>query len=247
LATAKIGDPRGLRGRRRGAILPRGGAVTDAGDLQAIGAALGCLPETAAQIHAHARVRSYPPRAALVRRGDRSATAFLLVVGRAHALLYGADGQLVLLHEYRPGELFGALAGPGAGDEEADVVAVDRVRALLLEAAALMALAERHGCIGLALSRLLLKRLRSTAARMYERTALSAPGRVCAELLRLARGAEGFAIRPAPVVAELALKVGTTRETASRTISALLRRGLLRRDGDALIVVAPRRLEAELV
>lgn len=228
-----------LRGRRRGAI--------DEGDLKAIGAALGCLPETAAQIHAHARARSYAPRATLVRQGDQSATAFLLVLGRAHALLYGAGGQLVLLHEYGPGELFGAVAGPGMEEEEADVVAVDRVRALLLEAAALMALAERHGCIGLALSRLLLKRLRRTAARMYERAALSAPGRVCAELLRLAREAEGLAIRPPPVIAELALKVGTTRETASRTVSALLRRGLLRRDGDALVVVAPRRLEAELV
>lgn len=182
----------------------------------------------------------------LLRQGDRAASAFLLVLGRAHALLYGADGQLVLLHEYRPGDLFGALAGAAEG-EEADVVAVERVRALLLEAAALVALAERHGCIGLALSRLLLKRLRATSARMYERAALSAPGRVCAELLRLARDAEGRAIRPVPVIAELALKVGTTRETASRTVSALLRRGLVRREGDALVVVAPQRLEAELV
>ena len=209
--------------------------------------ALGCPAETAAQIHAHARVRSYAPRGVLLRQGDQAAAAFLLVLGRAHALLYGADGQLVLLHEYGPGDLFGALAGAAGGEEEADVVAVERVRALLLEAAALVALAERHGCIGLALSRLLLKRLRATSARMYERAALSAPGRVCAELLRLGRDAAGRAIRPAPVIAELALKVGTTRETASRTVSALLRRGLLRREGDALVVVAPQRLEAELV
>jgi CRP-like cAMP-binding protein len=192
-------------------------------------------------------VHSYAPRSVLLRQGDRPAIAFLLVLGRAHALLYGADGQLVLLHEYCPGDLFGALAGAPGGEEEADVVAVERVRALLLETAALVALAERHGCIGLALSRLLLKRLRATSARMYERATLSAPGRVCAELLRLARDDPARAIRPAPVISQLALKVGTTRETASRTVSALLRRGLVRRDGDALIVVAPQRLEAELV
>lgn len=208
---------------------------------------MGCGGDTPAQIARRGRVRDYPARACLVRQGDRSATAFLILLGRAHALLYGADGQLVLLHDYGPGDLFGALGDLGGGEEEADVVAVEAVRAFLLEAVALVELAERHGAIGLALSRLLLKRLRATSARIYERSALSAPGRVCAELLRRARAGEGMAIRPAPVIAELALRVGTTRETASRTVSALTRRGIVRRDGDALVVAAPQRLEAELV
>lgn len=219
----------------------------DPSDLAKIEHAFGCGGETSARIARRGRVRHYPARACLVRQGDRSATAFLLVVGRAHALLYGADGQLILLHDYGPGDLFGALGDAGGAEEEADVVAVDSVRAFLLEAATLVELAERDGAIGLALSRLLLKRLRATSARMYERAAMSAPGRVGAELLRMAREREGNAIRPAPVIAELALKVGTTRETASRTVSMLLRRGLLRRDADALIVVAPARLEAELI
>lgn len=233
--------------RRRRVILSRGRSGIDAIDLETVGTAFGCAQETAARILAAARVRHYSPRAVMVRQGDASACAFLIVLGRAHALLYGADGQLVLLHDFGPGDLFGALGGAGGEAEEADVVAVERVRAVLLEAAALVELAERHGCIGLALSRLLLKRLRATAARMYERATMSAPGRVCAELLRLARDGEGHAIRPAPVLSALALKVGTTRETASRTVSALERRGIVRRDGDALVVVAPRRLEAELV
>jgi len=216
-------------------------------DTEMIRAAFGCGEDASTQILAQGRVRHYAPRASLVRQGDTSSTAFLLLVGRAHALLYGVDGQLVLLHEYMPGDLFGALGGLGGAEEEADVIAVEAVRAFLLEAAALVALAERNGVIGLALSRLLLKRLRTTAARMYERAALSASGRVCAELLRLAREGEGMAIRPVPVIAELALRVGTTRETASRTVSALLRRGLLRRESDGLIVVAPARIEGELV
>ncbi|HEX8668772.1 MAG TPA: Crp/Fnr family transcriptional regulator [Allosphingosinicella sp.] len=193
------------------------------------------------------RIRAYPARACILRQGDRSTATHLLVLGRAHALLYSAEGQVILLHEFGPGDLFGALAGLGAAPEEADVVAVEDVRAFLIEASALVALAERQGCIGLALSRLLLKRLRITSARMYERAALSAPGRVCAELLRLARDREGRAIRPVPIIAELALKVGTTRETASRTVHALERRGILRREPGALVVVAPQRLEAEML
>lgn len=216
-------------------------------DLETIGSALACSAETSEQIARQGRIRLYRPREAILRHGDRTSAAQLVILGRAQALLYTFDGQIVLLHEYGPGDLFGALGGLGAAGEEADVVAIEAVRALLIEAAALVALAERHGCIGLALSRLLLKRLRTTSARMFERAALSAPGRVCAELLRQAREDAGLAIRPAPVISELALRAATTRETASRTVNALERRGLIRREPDALVVVAPQRLEAEML
>jgi CRP-like cAMP-binding protein len=219
----------------------------DAIDLEAVRSALACPAETSEQILRQGRIRVYPARGHILRQGDRATAAILVVLGHAQALLYSLDGQAILLHEFGPGDLFGALAGLTPSLEDADVLAVEEVRAFLLEAAALAGLAERHGCIGLALSRLLLKRLRATSARMYERAALSAPGRVCAELLRLAREGEGLAIRPAPVIAELALRVGTTRETASRTVNALERRGVIRREADALVVAAPHRLEAEML
>jgi CRP-like cAMP-binding protein len=206
-----------------------------------------CSAELSEQILRRGHIRHYPIRSTILRQGDRATTSWLIVLGRAHALLYGAEGQMVLLHEFGPGDLFGALGDLAPTPDGADVVAVEEVRSFLLEAAVLVSLAERHGSIGLALSRMLLKRLRETSARVYARAALSAPGRVCAELLRLAREGEGGAIRPAPVIAEIALRVGTTRETASRTVNALERRGLIRRDAAALILVAPARIEAELV
>jgi len=92
-------------------------------------------------------------------------------------------------------------------------------------------------------TRLLTARLRQATARLYERAALSSVGRVHAELLRQARLGAGLAITPAPVLADLALIAATTRETASRAVNALERRGIIRRDGDALVVVAPHRLE----
>lgn len=212
-------------------------------DTETIRRAFACSAELAAHIHARGRIRGFPARATLVRRGDRSALTFLLIVGRAQALLYGFDGQTVLLHEFAPGDLFGALGDLDPIPEEADVVAVEEVRSFLLEAAELVALAERHGAIGLALSRLLHRRLRQATERVFAQAAISAGGRVCAELLRLARASGEMTIRPAPVISELALRIGTTRETASRTVSALERRGIIRREGGVLVVVAPRQLE----
>lgn len=203
----------------------------------------GCPPDLAGQILLRGRIREYEIRAAIVRRGDRVSTLYVVIVGRAHALVYSMDGQPILLHEYRSGDLFGAIGQSQAADHEADVIAIERVSAFLLDGGVLAVLAERHGCIGLALVQLMVDRLQQTAARMYEHAALSAVGRVHAELLRQAQQSADLAIRPSPVLADLALRVSTTRETASRAVNALERRGIIRRDADALVVVAPHRLE----
>ena len=208
-----------------------------------VSAVFACPADVAEQVTRRGRLRSFARTAIILRQGDWLTLTFLLLVGRAHALLYAAEGQMVLLHEFGPGDLFGALGEAETARQDADVVAVDDVRTLTLDAGDLALLAQQYGCIGLALSRMLLQRLRRTTERMYERTALSAVGRVHAEVLRQARGGAAMTIRPAPVIADLALRVATTRETASRTINALERRGIIRRDSDCLTVVAPLRLE----
>ncbi len=211
-----------------------------------LGDVFGCSLELAAQIRLRGKVRRYALRATIVRRGDRVSTLYVVIAGRAHAIVYSVDGQAVLLHEYRSGDFFGAIGPPYSTSQDADVVAVERLSAFLLEGAALAMLAEQHGCIALALLKVMVERLQQTSSRMFEQAALSSVGRVHAELLRLARASADLTIRPMPVLADLALRVSTTRETASRAVSALERRGIVRRSADGLTVVAPHRLE-ELV
>lgn len=203
----------------------------------------GCSLDLAGQILLRGKLRGFAARATIVRIGDRISTLYVVIAGRAHALVYSLDGQAVLLHEYVSGDFFGAVSSPYSAAHDADVVVIEDVSAFLLDGGELALLAEQHGCIGLALLGLMVRRLQQTTSRMYEHAALSAVGRVHAELLRQARQSRDLAIRPCPVVADLALRVSTTRETASRAVNALERRGIIRRDGEALIVVAPHRLE----
>lgn len=217
-------------------------------DLQeAIGGALGCSPDVAGALAAHAAARQFPARAVILRCGDRWSHAWLVMTGRAQALVYGLDGQMVLVHEYRPGDLFGAVEAADVWPVEADVIAADPTSAACVPAADFVMLVNRHGSLGLLLVRSLLGQLRATSARMVDRTTLSAPGRVYAELLRLARLGDGATIRPAPVHSALAVRVQSTRETVSRAVSALERRGIVRRETDALIIVAAQRLEEMVV
>jgi CRP/FNR family cyclic AMP-dependent transcriptional regulator len=202
-----------------------------------------CSVDLAEQILLRGRLRVFASRATIVRRGDSVTTLYLVIAGRAHEILYATDGQPILLHEYRPGDFFGVAGPPYRAEHDGDVVSVDVVSSFLLDGSALALLAEQHHCIGLALLKATVRRLQTTTARMFERAALSAIGRVHAELLRRAQESEDLTIRPTPVLSELALRVSTTRETASRAVNALERRGIIRRDGDTLVVVAPHRLE----
>ena len=68
-------------------------------------------------------------------------------------------------------------------------------------------------------------------------------GKPADEILRLARQRADLTIRPAPVLSQLAMQVQTTRETVSRTISMLEKRGIIRRDEVGLAVIAEHRLE----
>ncbi len=207
----------------------------------------GCSDEIAGYIFVRGSVRDYAPHAVIVRQGEKAAAAYLLTQGRAHALLYSFEGHLVLLYEYRPGDLFGALGELDPAPEEAEIVAIEAARSFILKSRDLVQLAETYGAIGLALSRLLLRQLRRATSRIYERAAVSAVGRVHAEILRLARASPNLVIKPAPVLSELAVRVSTTRETASRAVSALDRRGIIRRDSNSLTVIAPQRLEELII
>lgn len=211
-----------------------------------ISGVFGCPPDLAERICSRGRRRDFRPKSCLVRSGDPITVLFLISAGLAQAIVYSSEGQAVLLHEYRAGDFFGAIGEPSQGIHEADVIAASEVSSFLLDGRELAMLAEQHGCIALALLRVMIDRLQRTEARMFEHAALSSAGRVHAELLRQARQSPDLAIRPAPVLSDLALKVSTSRETVSRAVSALERRGIVRRTPHALVVVAPHRLE-ELV
>lgn len=223
------------------------GSVSGESTLRLICGVFGCAPDLAERIRSRGRLRDYSPRSHLVRSGDPVTILFVIAAGLAQAIFYSVAGQPVLLHEYRAGDFFGAIGTPSQNWHEADVVAVSEVSSFLLDGSEVALLAEQHGCIGLALLRVMIDRLQRTETRMYEHAALSAVGRIHAELLRLAKQGTDLTIRPSPVLSDLALRVSTSRETVSRAVNALERRGIVRRTADELVVVAPHRLEELIV
>lgn len=168
----------------------------------------------------------------------------MLVEGALALRSVGLEGQPIQLASYGPGEFVGAY--PALRVQDGELVATARTRALEAQSGDLARLAHGTPEIGAGLAALLARQHDKLIARMASQIALSAPGRVYAELLALAgSGVDADnAIRPAPVLAALAMRVNTTRETASRAVTAAERRGLLRREGGNLVIVSRDRLAA---
>lgn len=226
----------------------RGGSVLSALESEArlvVRRAFGCSPELAETIVGQARVTPLPRGQQLWPIEGRDETT-LLTQGRAQEVAYGRDGAMVVLHMLGPGEFFGNLMGESEGELAAEVEAVVESAGAKFATSTVVRLMETNHGIAMAISRQLASRIASMRRRMVESALLSATGRISAELLRLARGTADRTIRPMPVLSDLAVSVQSTRETVSRTISQLERRGILKRVEGGLRVIAPHRLE-ELV
>lgn len=218
------------------------GAISDS-HLALIAQSFGCAEETARAIALQTHARHYPAHCVMIRAGDRDPDAWLMLSGEAHALAYGPGGHYLLVHRFVPGDMFGDAAGLSVAALGAEVTAVVDVDAGHLTVGVFVGLMERYSCVAISVAHALTQRLDQTTRRMVEGATLSSPGRIHAEMLRQARAGTAMTIRPMPSHAVFALNVQTTRETVSRAISALEKRGIIRRDGDGLTVVAPHRLE----
>ena len=215
--------------------------------LSAIRAAFGCSEDIALVIDGLAQLIKTDPEGTILWSGESVPYVFLLIEGRAQAVVYSAQGQLVLLDTYAAGDLFGDVDMVGAATAWDQVIAVTQVESGRLRQQDFLMLLESHPSLAMAVLRQLTARLSRTARRMVERSTLSATGRIYAELLRQANEADGRTIRPVPTMSELALIVQSTRETVSRTINDLERRGYISRDKDALMIVAPHRVQELII
>lgn len=204
--------------------------------------AFNCADEVAEIIAAKATHRSFLPRTTILHAGDPSSHIFLVIDGHAQAIAISPDGRAVLVQDFHRGDMFGEGVILASGQQEEDVMAVDAVDASQFRADVFIGLMETYSSVALAVSRLVVARLYRTTRRLVEGATLSANGRIFAEVLRQAREGNGT-INPLPKLSEFAMQVQSTRETVSRAINLLEKKGIIARSGSMLTVIAPHRLE----
>lgn len=203
----------------------------------------GCSADLASTIATKAKFSQFAPRDVIIAHARPNPNVFLLVAGHAQAFALSFDARLVLVEDFLAGDLFGEGGLVSVPGPQHEVVAVDAVHAGQFASQAFVGLIENYSCVALSVSRMFATRLIQTTRRMIAATTLSAPGRIHAELHRQAAVSGTWTITPAPVLAEFALQIQSTRETVSRAINALEKRGIIHRTAQSLTVIAPHRLE----
>jgi CRP-like cAMP-binding protein len=219
-----------------------GGFVATDEHLATLAACFGCSEDAAGLLLPYVQLRQFANRAVIAHQGDESSQLYLIIDGAVTLEIFGAEGQQAQLARHGPGEIFGAY--PRAAYHRSTVNAIGVTRLLVLPTAQLFGLVSNNAEIAAGMTTLLARQLDLVLDRMAARIGLTATGRFYRALLLMAD--EQGMIRPAPVIAALALTVNTSRETASRALAALLRRGIVDRLPDGLRVVSRRLLE-ELV
>jgi len=206
--------------------------------VDAVSAVLSCDTAAAEALMGKMRCVSVGHRTVLSHQGDLLSQCWLVLDGAVRIQLSSWDGQRVQIAYHGPGELFGAF--PKGRPSRADIWADGNVMALEISTSALSALAEEHAAIAYGLSCVFAKQLDMSLDRIAARVTLSAAGRVYSAILHLADDANR--LDPAPTVTALAMSVNTSRETASRAIAALERRGIVKREGQVMTIISPRML-----
>lgn len=172
---------------------------------------------------------------------------YFVVSGRVRVTTYSANGRQVTLREHGPGEHFGEVSAIDGMPRWTDVMCLESTLLALLSPVALQRLLHAEPALAERLLHDLAHLVRSLSERVIDLSTLGVHQRLHAELLRLAHEegvtANRARIDPAPKHADLASQISTYREEVTRELSVLARRGVLRKERGALVVLDVARLE----
>jgi len=219
--------------------------LTDASWTVALGALFITDEDTQLALKTEAEIRYPDAGQAIISQDDDSNQVFIILNGEARVELLAESGHEIWIDTLKPGAILGEIAALTAVNRSSNIFADTNMTLAVYPAKKFIDLLEIHAALGLCLSRTLAERVYHTTQRMFALSALSAPGRVYAELLRMAEKMTSGThqiIKPTPSLTELAQRINTTRETVSRAVSGLERRGLLKRTEHGFELIDPDQL-----
>ncbi len=186
--------------------------------------------------------REFPDGAVVVSQEDTGDALFVLVRGKVKVVLYGDSGREIILSIFKtPGDFFGEMSLLDNEPRSATVIAAEPSRLLVLSRKDFQAHIETHPRTALRVLTELSRRLRRADAVIGNLALLDVYGRLAGKLRELAAAEgedtdEGIVLRQRPTQAEIAAMIGTSRETVSRALSDLARRGHVVMTGKRLVL-----------
>ena len=186
------------------------------------------------------RWRALPAGRLLVQRAERESDVHFVISGELRVTIFALNGRQLTFREVGAGGQFGELAAIDGEPRSADVLTLRPSVVASLRAADFLALMREEPVVNDRVLRVLCHLVREVSERVIALSTLGVQNRVHAELLRLAREAgcqdNKARLDPAPTHSDMASRISTTREQVTRELNALQARGLLAKEGRALLL-----------
>lgn len=197
------------------------------------------------------RSRRFRRGEVIFHEGDPGDSLFIVASGSVKILVEPEDGsEPAILAMIGRGGSFGELALLDGSARSATAVALDAVETLVLRRDAFDRLIDEDPAIRRALLTALAAEIRRLTAQVEDLHFLDLPGRLAQHLLR-AIAAEGDTLPTSEVrlpwpytQGELAGMIGGSRQSVNRLLADLVGQGLLRFEGDELVIPDAGRLAA---
>lgn len=206
----------------------------------------GLPPQTVEQALSHVVTRQHPANRVILLENDWGTSVYFILSGWVKIRTYNIDGKEVTLNIIGRGELFGEMAPLEEVPRSTDVITLTPTVVANLPATDFVNLVNTEPQAGIRLAKLMARRLRQLNRRLRLREADST-ARVADILLFLADGqgkqsSTGIEIPNLPH-RELSSLSGMARETVTRVLGKLERKGIIKRENDVLCIADARALE----
>lgn len=173
-------------------------------------------------------------------QGDPGDALHVVATGSVRIALESVQGEEAILVTLGPGDPFGELALLDGAPRSASAVAVDATETLSLGRAALREVMDADPALRDALLASVAGALRRLTQQLEELHFLDLSGRLATRLGRLARTkdpeATSVTLDWPYTQTELAAMIGGARQTVNRLLGELVDGGLVRLDGDTLVI-----------
>lgn len=200
----------------------------------------GLSASNLAQVAGEVRANDYQSGEIVIEHLSEGRDLFLLFDGQLLVNRYSASGVEVGYGRIRPPGYFGELAVFDEAPRSVNIVALTRARIGCIAGPAVLRLLDTIPAFARTMLADMAMRTRDLSNRLFEATALSVPGRVENELVRMCVAAgltdEGGVLENMPTHAELAALIGGQRETVTRTLNRLADLGIVTKQGRNLVV-----------
>ncbi len=184
-------------------------------------------------------VKVYKKNNEVINKNDEDKDVIFIISGQLKVVVYSPNGREVVIDEVYEGDYVGEMACITNSARTSSVIAAEKSKLAFMKGADFKELAKSNK-ISEKLLADMAEMLKKSTVRITDLSLLDAPHRVCAEILRLAEDSgitEGRAVvYPVPTHAEIANRVGTTRETVTRILSDLQKKDVFIKEGDMIII-----------